>query len=82
MGGACPDMVEGCSYDPGLRWAGVIVRVVGVFGCTSAARFSSGIVRLVESQVKPPRRNTKARRGCAAREPWHYHRMRPTPRRQ
>ena len=40
------------SYDPGLLRAGVIVRVVGVFRITSAARFSFGIVRLVESAVK------------------------------
>ncbi len=39
-----------------------MVRVVGVFRCTSAARFHSGIVRPVESAVKPSRRITKARR--------------------
>ncbi len=59
---ACPDMVERGSYDPGLQRAGVVVRVVGVFRCTSAPRFHSGIVRLVESAVKPSRRHTKARR--------------------
>ncbi len=42
-----------------------MVRVVGVSRAqsTSAARFSLGIVRLVESAVKPSRRITKARSG-------------------
>ena len=35
-----------------------MVRVVGVFRCTSAARLTSGIVRSVKSAVKPPRRHT------------------------
>ncbi len=42
-------------------WAWWMVRVVGVLQSTSAARLTSGIVRLVESAVKPPRRHTKAR---------------------
>ncbi len=54
-----------------------MVRVVGVCPRTSAARFSLGIVRLVESAVKPSRRHTKTRGilgdPCG---PWHYHRTR------
>ncbi len=45
-------------------WAWWMVRVVGVLQSTSAARFSLGIVRLVESAVKPSRRITKARGGA------------------
>ncbi len=45
----------------GLSTGRLMVRVAGVVP-TSAARFSSGIVRPVESAVKPSRRYTKARR--------------------
>ncbi len=49
---------------------------------TSAARFHSGIVRPVESAVKPTRRNTKARSGCGSCGPWYYHRTRVESQRQ
>jgi len=52
-----------------------MVRVGQVCRNTWPARFSSGIVRPVESVVKAPRRNTKARKDLETRGPWHYYRM-------
>ena len=58
----------------------MVVRVVGVF-IHLGGPLSSRKVRLVDSQVKPSRRYTKARR-CISGEPWHYYRIRADARRQ
>ncbi len=49
MGGACPDMVEGCSHDPGLSDGLVMVRGGWVRRGTWSPRFSVG--------NRAPRRN-------------------------
>ncbi len=53
MGGACPDMVEGCSHLPGLSVGLVVVRVVGVLQIHLGGppNFGQGAPRRIRSQA-------------------------------
>ena len=79
LGGACPDMVEGCSHDPGLSDGLVMVRGGWVRRGTWSPRFSVGnrAPRRIRSQAIA--QNHQGPQDVAKCGPWHYyHRGEPS----